>query len=387
MFDYALKNITKRWGRSTLTVVGVTVMLTLIIVITGIVSSQKRSMHQHASAGAGKINVQPILAGTTYPAEGIDLGESVAEDMLALVMDNIQESLSGKVLYFALAPSPYPSQPPAAILVGLESGKEEGFTGSVANNVEPIMGVEFFAQAEATHPVVLGMSAAEYYAAEIATELQPGDSLTILDQDLEIIGILDRSADMVVNNSVIVPLDVAQDMLGKRGFVSSVILIQARVGADEKIVADIQSHYPKMNIVDNSTTRRNLEEGIKLFENLVNVISTVVVIAAIILIMTVMLITIKERTREIGVLRAIGAPTSTVILAIFWEIFTLSAVGSVLGGIASGFILRFGLMENLFDLGHILRYMPLAIVITLASGILPAFQISRILPVESLQYE
>lgn len=387
MFDYALKNITKRWGRSTLTVVGVTVMLTLIIVITGIVSSQKRSMHQHASAGAGKINVQPILAGTTYPAEGIDLAEDVAENMLALVTDDIQESLSGKVLYFALAPAPYPSQPPAAILVGLESGKEEGFTGSVANNVEPIKGVEFFAQAEATHPVVLGMNAAEYYAEEMETELQPGNSLTILGQDLCIIGILDRSADMVVNNSVIVPLDVAQDMLGKRGFVSSVILLQARVGADEKIVTDIQSHYPKMNVVDNSTTRRNLEEGIKLFENLVNVISTVVVIAAIILIMTVMLITIKERTREIGVLRAIGAHPSTVILAIFWEIFTLSAVGSVLGGIASSFILRFGLMENLFDLGHILRYMPLAVVITLVSGILPAFQISRILPVESLQYE
>ena len=130
MFDYALKNITKRWGRSLLTVVGVTVMLTLIIVITGIVSSQKRSMHQHASAGAGKINVQPILAGTTYPAEGIDLAEDVAEDMLALVTDNIQESLSGKVLYFALAPAPFPSQPPAAILVGLRAGRRRALRGA-----------------------------------------------------------------------------------------------------------------------------------------------------------------------------------------------------------------------------------------------------------------
>ncbi|MCP4537056.1 MAG: FtsX-like permease family protein [Chloroflexi bacterium] len=387
MFDYALKNISKRWGRSLLTVVGVTVMITLIIVITGIVSSQKRSMHEHASAGAGKINVQPILAGTTYPAKGIDLAKDVADEMLVLVMDDIQEALSGKVLYFGLAPSPYPNQPAEAILVGLESGKEEGFTGSVANDIEPVTGVEFFDEAKATYPVILGMHAAEYYAKEMAKELRTGDSLTILDQDLIIIGILDRSADMVVNNSVIVPLDVAQDMLGKQGFVSSVILIQARVGADEKIVTDIQNHYSKMNIVDNSTTRHNLEEGIKLFENLVNVISTVVVIAAIILIMTVMLITVKERTREIGVLRAIGAPTSTVILAIFWEIFTLSAVGSILGGTVSGFILRFGLLENLFDPRHIVKYMPLAIVITLLSGILPAFQISRILPVESLQYE
>ena len=50
-------------------------------------------------------------------------------------------------------------------------------------------------------------------------------------------------------------------------------------------------------------------------------------------------------------------------------------------------MLRFGLLENLFDLGHILKHMPLAIVLTLVSGVLPAFQISRILPVESLSYE
>ena len=35
MFDYAIKNITKRWIRSLLTIVGVTVMITLVIVITG----------------------------------------------------------------------------------------------------------------------------------------------------------------------------------------------------------------------------------------------------------------------------------------------------------------------------------------------------------------
>lgn len=397
MFDYALKNITKRWGRSLLTVVGVTVMVTLIIVITGIVNSQKQTMHAHASAGAGKINVQPLLAGTTYPAEGIDLAEDVADDILSLVADLIQQPLSGKVLYFSLAPAPYPNQPPEVILVGLESGKEEAFTGSISNDVEPTVGVESFAESNAAHPVILGQHAAEYYAAETAAAEtaaaetargpRPGDPLTILDQEFTIVGILNRSADIVVNNAIIAPLDVTQDLLGKRGFVSSVILAQAWVGADAEIAAAIQSRYPQMNVVDNSTIRNNLNEGIKLFENMVNAISAVVVIAATILIMTVMLITIKERTREIGVLRAIGAPTSTIILSIFWEILMLSTGGSILGGVASGLVLRFGLLENLLDLAHIAKHLPLAVVIALASGILPAIQISRILPVESLRYE
>lgn len=387
MIDYAFKNIAKRWGRSLLTVIGVAVMITLIIVITGIVTSQKRSMHQHASAGAGKINVQPFLAGAFYPAEGIDLAEVVAENVLETVSDHIQPSLSGKVLYLPLAPSPYPSQPPEVILVGLESGKEEAFTGSVANDVQPTSGVEFLAETEATCPVILGFSANQYYAGEIGQELQPGDKLTILDRDFTVAGILDRSADMVVNNAAIMPLDVAQDLLGKQSFVSSVILTQSRVGADVEILRNIQARYPKMNVVDSSTTRRNLEDGIRLFENLVNTISAVVVIAAVILMMTVMLITVKERTREIGVLRAIGSPIRAIILSILWEVLILSAAGSLIGGIASGLVLRFGLLENLFDLGHILTYIPLAILIALVSGVLPAFQISRILPVESLRYE
>jgi putative ABC transport system permease protein len=387
MLDYALKNITKRWGRSLLTVVGVTVMVTLIIVITGIVNSQKQAVHEHASATAGKINVQPLLAGTTYPAEGIDLAEGAAGDILSLVAGLIQQPLSGKVLYSPLAPAPYPNQPSEVILVGLESGREEGFTGSIANDVKPAAGVEFLAESDAAHPVILGQHAAEYYAEETAGGLHPGDTLKILDQEFTVAGILERSADIVVNNSVIIPLDVAQELLGKQGFVSSVILTQARVGADAEIANAIQSHYPRMNVVDNSTIRNNLDEGIKLFENMVNAISAVVVIAATILIMTVMLITIKERTREIGVLRAIGAPTGMIILSIFWEILLLSASGSVLGGIASGLVLRFGLLENLFDLAHIAKHLPLAVVIALASGILPAAQISRILPVESLRYE
>jgi putative ABC transport system permease protein len=387
MFDYALKNITKRWGRSLLTIVGVTVMVTLIIVITGIVNSQKRTMHEHASAGAGKINIQPLLAGTTYPAEGIDLAETTAEDILSLVANSTQQPLSGKVLYFSIAPAPYPNQPPEVILVGLESGQEEAFTGSISNDVGPTSGVEFFSESGVASPVILGKHAAEYYEAKFSERLQPGDVLTVLDQELTVIGILGQSGDIVVNNAVIAPLDIAQKLLGKKGFVSSVILTQARAGADAAITAAIQSRYPQMNIVDNSTIRSNLNEGIKLFENMVNAISAVVVIAATILIMTVMLITIKERTREIGVLRAIGASTATIIMSIFWEILMLSATGSILGGIAASFVLRFGLLENLFDLAHILKHMPLAIVIALASGVVPAFQISHILPVESLRYE
>ncbi len=387
MVDYALKNILRRWPRSLLTVGGVAVMMTLIIAITGIVNYQVRTMNEHASAGAGKINVQPLLAGAGYPAEGIDLPESEAESILAQAAPHLQEKLSGKVIYFAIKEPPYPNQPPDLILVGVEPGREEAFTGSIARDVKPLAGTEFFAASQAARPAVLGQHAAEVYFGEAGQSARVGSEIDLLGQPFTVIGLLDRSADLVVNNAVIIPLDQAQTLLDKPGFVSSVTLTAADINADRQIAEVVAQHFPRHQIVSDDTVRRNAREGIKVFEAMINTISLVVMLCAALLIMTVTLITVKERTKEIGVLRALGASSWMVIGSVLWEIFLLSLLGSLLGGVAAGFVLAFGLQENLFDLGHILRYLPLAVILTLLAGIAPAFNISRIQPVEALRYE
>lgn len=108
--DYAIKSILKRKTRSGLTVLGIMVLITLVIVISGIVSYQKRVMHEHASAGVGKIMVQSMLAGTDYPTASIDLKESLADEILSI--DDIQDPISGKMLYLQIEPPQYPNEPP-----------------------------------------------------------------------------------------------------------------------------------------------------------------------------------------------------------------------------------------------------------------------------------
>lgn len=387
MFEYAFKNIFRRWSRSLLTIAGVTVMMTLVIVITGIVQYQIRTMNAHAAAGSGKINVQPVLAGSTYPAEGADLPEADADALLRQLQGLIQPKLSAKVMYFAIKPPLYPNQPPELILTGIEPGHEEAFTGAVARNVAPVEGVEYFSDTNVAQPVILGQHAAQVYGTETGSEVHVGTTIRVFDQEFKVIGILDRSADIVVNNAVIVPLDLAQNLLGKPGFVSSIILAAADVNADQDIVRRISEMPLRLNVVTDDTVRRNAREGIAIFEDMVNMISVVVVLCAAFLIMTITLITIKERTKEIGVLRALGASKVMVIGSVLCEILLLSIIGSCLGGVASGFILAFSLQENIFDLGHILAHIPLAVVLTLLAGLAPALNISRIQPVEALQYE
>lgn len=197
------------------------------------------------------------------------------------------------------------------------------------------------------------------------------------------IGLLDHSADIIVNNAVMIPLAQAQTLLDKPGFVSSVTLTAVDINADRQIAAVVAQHFPRQQISSDDTVRRNAREGIQFFEVRINTISVVVMLCATLLIMTVTLITVKERTKEIGVLRALGASSWTVIGSMLRKILLLS----LQGGVAAGLVLAFGLQENLFDLGHIVRYLPLAAILTLLAGVALACNISRIQPVEALRYE
>lgn len=390
MFEYALKNILKRPARSLLTLVGVGLMMTLMIAITGIVNSQKASMHAHASAGAGKLNLQPFLAGETYPASGIDMPQEQAEALLAEFGAEgwIQPRLSTPILYHSLMAPRYPNEPAELLIAALQPGQEETFTGSIANDITAQRGVESFANPAAigvSHPAILGSYAAEVISPD--TPLQVGDTFNQLGQTFTLIGVLQPSQDIVVNHAILLPLEEAQTLLGKEGFVSSLILTQARAGDDVLIRERVEAEYPLLVLVDESTTRANIEAGLKVFEQMVNMIAIVVVVSAGLLMLTVTLITVRERTREIGVLRAIGAGTGMVVCSLFWELLILSTAGALLGGVCSGLVLAFALEENLFDLMHILTKLPLALVLTLFAGLVPAWNISRILPAESLRYE
>lgn len=310
-----------------------------------------------------------------------------ADHVLKEISTHIQPHLSTKVLYFIVEPSLYPNQPPEVILTGIEPGKEEAFTGSISQDVKPVAGVEFFSKADKRNPVIIAAHAAEVYGSKLGKSLRVGDQLEILGENFTVIGILNHSADMVVNNAVIIPLEIAQSTLDKQGFVSSVILTTADMNADEYILEIIQSQFPQLNVVTDDTIRQNAKAGIKVFEDMINTIAAVVILCASLLIMTVILITVKERTKEIGILRALGASNSLIIRSILWEIFFLSGISSLLAGTISGFVMAYALQENLFDLRHILAYMPLALVLTLVAGILPAINITRIQPVDSLRYE
>ena len=109
-------------------------------------------------------------------------------------------------------------------------------------------------------------------------------------------------------------------------------------------------------------------------------------------IMNIMLVTVTERTREIGIRKAIGAPRRSIVTQFLIEAIVLSGVGGLLGVIA-GFIvtLFWGKMQYKIIAQPDLQYTVIAFVGSLALGIVfglyPALKASRLQPVDALRTE
>lgn len=121
------------------------------------------------------------------------------------------------------------------------------------------------------------------------------------------------------------------------------------------------------------------------------IISIITIFGSTIALMNIMLVSVSERTREIGVRKALGAKSKTIAVQFFLETLVISQLGALLGivlGLGIGILLA-----NVFKLNFTTPYFAMvygviiAFIVAIISGVYPAVKASKLDPVESLRYE
>jgi putative ABC transport system permease protein len=169
--------------------------------------------------------------------------------------------------------------------------------------------------------------------------------------------------------------------------------------ATEQITAILRSRHKLKDADDDDFQITDMKQVMETMNTVTGYIKILLVaIAAVSLlvgsigIMNMMLVSVAERTREIGVRKAIGAREMNIIIQFLSESVLISFIGSMTGlilgeGLAQG-VGRFILGYNVpLSIWPVVVSVSVAIVVGLASGVMPAIKAAKLNPIDSLRYE
>ncbi|MEV6842239.1 ABC transporter permease [Actinoplanes sp. NPDC051411] len=391
---FALRGLSANKLRSALTMLGILIGVAAVILLVAVGNGSAKAISDRISAlGTNTITVMSAgRGGSTNTALTVPIADALVDPTLAPDVKSVSPVVSTD----------------ATVTYGGNDEDVNSFVGTTpgwfAASNTPIATGSSFTQDDVNQGrrvVVIGQT--------VATDLFPGvdpinKQVTVGGSLFTVVGVLAEKSStgfQDANDTAIAPLTAVRQVLAGYGSLTS-ILVEAgspdKVDAVQSEVATILNQRMNVSSTTTSTPYRiqNASQLLQTQTDTANTFTTLLgAVAAISLLVggigitNIMLVTVTERTREIGIRKALGAPRRVILTQFLIEATLLSVIGGALGVAAALIGSSFEIVgvKPVIVPSSIGLALGVSIAIGLFFGGLPASRAARLRPIDALRYE
>lgn len=376
-----IKNPFRNRTRATLAIIGIAIGIATIVALGMVTGGLQSSTQSTLKAGSAEITVTKIGSGNFGSSGGV-LDESLVTDLkntngvkdtagILRVNSNVSTSSGGSGFGSMSGFLVNGIDSSKLALVGIDSVNGTIFTNGSSNEI------------------IIGKTIAQNLNKTV------GSTIDIYGTEFEVTGIFE-SGNFIYDTGAFTSLSILQNLTNNTGKVS---YIQVKVNDNanaSQVSKTIQDERPNDLSATTAVDQANrINQSLGMIDTASWAISLLAIVIGGVGVINTMIMSVFERTREIGVLKAVGWKDRRILGMILGEsiILTLVAavVGIILGIVAVEIIFKFFTTSQSFEavltMDTLLKAFAVALLVGIVGGLYPAYRASRLAPTEALRYE